>query len=231
MKTSRRKFLKSSALLSASLLLPAMMFAETVIEKTSKIYNASLKKVVLIMKSLKKEGSNVVTKVMANKEYVFDPYFHYPYDGGIVDKKTGSRVFFHAHRKNEYGHFHTFINDEKGDLVHLVLISMDKEGRPLALATVNRWVTGDKYVKADKLKMLLDDFKIAPELFEDDRLLRFVNNIMTGYKEEIHKLFEKRDEWIRNYAFTYTREPFKDKNHEVLSMKEINVFEDAGEMG
>jgi hypothetical protein len=168
---------------------------------------------------------------MSGKEYKFDSYFHYPQKGGIVDKKTGSRVFFHAHRENEYGHFHTFTEDDDGELVHLVLISMDEEGTPLALATVNRWVTGDKYVKADRLKELFARFTIDPELFEDHRLLTFINNIMTGYTEYIHKIFDERDEWIKNYAFTYTREPFEDYDHEILSEIEIDVFDDVRNLG
>jgi hypothetical protein len=231
MKTNRRNFIRSSAIITAGLLFPAKSFAKKVIDKTVNVYNSSLERVIDIINSLKNEDSSVVEKIMAGKEYKFDSYFHYPIKGGIVDEKTGSRVFFHAHRENEFGHFHTFIEDDDGELVHLVLISMDENGTPLALATVNRWVTGDKYVKAERLKELLSRFTIDPELFEDERLLTFINNIMTGYKENIYKIFDDRDEWIKNYAFTYTREPFEDYDHEILSIKEIDVFEDVKNLG
>jgi hypothetical protein len=231
MKTNRRNFIRSTAIITVGLLLPAKSFAMKVIDKTVNIYNTSLERVIDIINSLKNEESSVVKKIMTGQEYKFDSYFHYPVKGGIVDEKTGSRVFFHAHRENEYGHFHTFTEDDDGELVHLVLISMDENGTPLALATVNKWVTGDKYVKAERLKELLSRFTIDPQLFEDERLLTFINNIMTGYKESIYKIFDDRDEWIRNYAFTYTREPFEDYEHEILSIKEIDVFEDVKNPG
>jgi hypothetical protein len=112
--------------------------------------------------------------------------------------KTGSRVFFHAHLENEYGHFHTFIEDDDGELVHLVKISVDEKGSSLAPATVNRWVTRDKYVKSDRMKELLQPFTIDPELFEDQRVLIFTNNIMEGYTDYIHEIFDESGEWIKN---------------------------------
>ena len=226
MNTDRRNFIKATLLLTATLFLPVKSAAVTIIEKASLIYNVYLQKVVDIINTLNKEDSSLVLKAMDGKDYVFDPYFHYPVQGGIVDEESRSRVFFHCHRENEYGHFHTFIEDDDGELVHLVLISMDERGTPLSISTVNTWVTGDKYVKAEKLKELLDKFTIDPNLFKDERLLEFINDILLAYKNEIHKLFVEREEWVRNYAFTYTREPFDDHEHEILSTIEIDVFED-----
>ena len=74
---------------------------------------------------------------------------------------------------------------------------MDEDGNPTALATVNRWVTDDKYVKAEQLKILFEEFKINPKLFKDERLLLFIQNILVGYRTEIFELFDKRDEWIK----------------------------------
>ena len=217
MNNSRRKFLKSISLIAIAVSLPIKTSALDFFEKSTSLINKSLEKVLEIINSLKLEKSSIVKKVMDGKPYKFDPYFHYPKKGGIVDKATRSRVFFHCHRENEFGHFHTFVEDENGELVHLVLISMDKEGNPIALATVNRWVTDDKYVKAEQLKILFEEFRINPKLFKDERLLLFIKNILEGYKTKIFKLFDERDEWIRNYALENYREPFEDREHEVLS--------------
>ncbi len=223
MKNSRRKFLKSISLITVAVSLPIKMSALDLFENTSTLVNKSLKKALEIINSLKNEGSNIVKKVMDGKPYKFDPYFHYPQKGGIVDDKTKSRVFFHCHRENEFGHFHTFVEDKNGELVHLVLISMDEDGNPIALATVNRWVTDDKYVKAEQLKILFNEFKINPKLFKDERLLLFIQNILIGYETEIFKLFDERDEWIKNYALKNYREPFEDREFEVLSSMKINL--------
>lgn len=100
---------------------------------------------------------------------------------------------------------------------------MDKQGNPLALATVNRWVTGDKYVKADKLKSLSDNFFVNPDLYKDIRVVEFINNIFKAYRDEIFQLFDERDKWINNYVNNYFREPFEDRDFEILSQKTISL--------
>ncbi len=158
---------------------------------------------------------------------MFDAYTHYPYDGGVIDENTNCRVFFHAHREDEYGHFHTFCEDENGDLVHIIMISMNEKGEPQMLSTVNTWVTGDKYVKADKLKKYLNNFYIDPNSYKKEkRLIQFVNNILSSYKDTCYELFEERDRWVKDYGFTNYREPFEDRQFEVLSYKKIDVFTD-----
>lgn len=222
--TTRRNFIKQISTLAVLGFSATNIFAATVVKTAVRIGNDFKKRVIDIIEGLRSEGSNVVKKVMNGKTYVFDPYNHYPYDGGITDEKTGYRIFFHAHRPNEYGHFHTFATDENGDLIHLVLISMDEEGRPIAIATVNRWVTDDKYVKADFLKKLLNNFQMDSKLFVEQRVVEFVYNIINAYKEAIYNLFDERDEWIKEYVNKNFSEPFEDREFEILSEKKINLF-------
>lgn len=222
--TTRRNFIKSITALAVIGIASTNTLAKAVYKAAIKSVNDFKKKVIDIIESLKSEGSNVVKKVMNGKTYVFDPYTHYPYDGGISDEKTGYRIFFHAHRPNEYGHFHTFATDENGDLIHLVLISMDKEGVPIALATVNRWVTDDKYVKADVLNKLLDNFQMDSNLFVERRIVEFVYNTLNAYKDLIYDLFDERDKWIKDYVNNNFNEPFEDREYEILSERKINLF-------
>ena len=222
--TNRRNFIKQISTIAVLGLAATNTFAATVVKTAVRIGNDFKKRVIDIIESLKSEGSNVVKKVMNGKTYVFDPYTHYPYDGGITDEKTGYRIFFHAHRPNEYGHFHTFATDENGDLIHLVLISMDEEGKPLALATVNRWVTDDKYVKAEVLKNLLDSFQMDSKLFVEQRVVEFVYNIINAYKDTIYELFDERDKWIAEYVNKNFSEPFEDREFEILSEKKIKLY-------
>ncbi|OGV04000.1 MAG: hypothetical protein A2330_01425 [Ignavibacteria bacterium RIFOXYB2_FULL_36_7] len=114
--------------------------------------------------------------------------------------------------------------DENGELVHLVLISMDEQGKPIVLATVNRWVTGDKYVKADVLKKLTKDFYVNPSLFTDQKVVEFVNDIFKAYSEEIFQLYYDRDKWIIEYVNKNFREPFEDREFEILSERKINLY-------
>lgn len=221
--TTRRNFIKQISTLAVLSFAATNTFAATVVKTAVRIGNDFKKRVIDIIEGLRSEGSNVVKKVMNGKTYVFDPYTHYPYDGGITDEKTGYRIFFHAHRPNEYGHFHTFATDENGDLIHLVLISMDEEGSPIALATVNRWVTDDKYVKADVLKKLLDNFQMDSKLFVEQRVVEFVYNILNAYEDLIYDLFDERDEWIKKYVNKNFNEPFEDRDYEILSERKISL--------
>lgn len=222
--TNRRTFIKQITTLAIIGFASTNTLAKTIIKTAAKAANDFKKKVIDIIESLKSEGSNVVKKVMNGKTYVFDPYTHYPYDGGISDEKSGYRIFFHAHRPNEYGHFHTFDTDDNGDLVHLVLISMNEEGQPIALATVNRWVTDDKYVKADVLKKFLDNFQMDSNLFVEKRVVEFVYNILNAYKETIYELFDERDKWIKDYVNKNFNEPFEDRDFEILSERKIELI-------
>lgn len=197
--------------------------AASFITKAIEFSNEFKERIIAIISELKKEGSNLVKKIMDGRKYEYDPYTHYPIDGGIKDESTGYQLFFHIHRENEYGHFHTFATDENGELVHLILISMSEEGKPIGLATVNRWVTGDKYVKAEILKKLTENFFVNPSLFKDLKAVEFVNNIFKAYNGEIDQLYDERDRWIMNYVNNNYREPFEDRDYEILSETKIDL--------
>jgi len=218
----RRDFIRNSVILALMIKAP-LSAAENFYRGSKEFIRAAKSKIIDIILSLKKEGSNLVLKVMNGKKYVFDPYVRYPYDGGIVDNDNGCRIFFHAHRPNEYGHFHAFVEDEKGDLVHLVLILMNKKGEPTALATVNTWVTGDKYVKPDLLKEYLKSFKMNHNSYKEKRVIEFVESIFEAYQNEIFTLFDEREKWIQDYALKNYREPFEDRDFEVLSSLKISI--------
>lgn len=220
----RREFFKNGFIVISILAVSSKMKILDAAEYASNLAKDYKTKIVGIIKSLKEEGSNLVSKIMNGKKYEFDPSVHYPFDGGIKDEQTGYQLFFHAHRENEYGHFHTFAKDEDGELVHLVLISMNESGELTGISTVNRWVTEDKYVKADKLKELSSGFFMNPSLYKDGRVIEFINNVFKAYQNEINEIFDKRDEWVKNYAAKYYREPFEDRNYEILSGKKINLF-------
>lgn len=220
----RRYFLKTSILMMLGIIAASQTKAASFINKAIKFRNEFKERIIAIISDLKKGGSNLVKKIMDGRKYEYDPYTHYPIDGGIKDESTGYQLFFHIHRENEYGHFHTFATDENGELVHLILISMSDEGKPIGLATVNRWVTGDKYVKAEVLKKLAENFFVNPSLFQDQKTIEFVNHVFKAYQEEINKLYDERDRWIMNYVSNNYREPFEDRGYEILSEMKINLY-------
>ncbi len=112
---------------------------------------------------LAKTGNNIVSEVLP-REATFYEFDHCP-PGDIYDPEAHSQFYYHAHRSGEHGHFHTFMREagmpegvhpveqsefdylkERDDrLSHLVAISMDRRGVPIALFTTNRWVTAENW--------------------------------------------------------------------------------------
>jgi len=220
--STRRNFLKNIGGMLAFVALSGETLATATRFVSRKIATAT-KGVLSVIRSLQAEGSNVVLKIMDGQKYKRNPLVHYPFDGGVLDEKTGYRVFFHAHRKKEYGHFHTFYEKSNGDLVHLVMVSMDKKGYPIMLSTVNRWVTGEVFVKADELKRRFLNFKMNDALFPDERIGAFVRELFTEFETEILQLIEQRDEAIYDYVKKNAREPFDDREVEILSSTNIEI--------
>jgi len=223
----RRNFLKIAAILGMGFLLPVSDTTSVFVKNIFSKVNGAIMAVIRIIENLRSEGSSVVLKTLNGKKLERDTDTHYPNDDSIEDKNTTCQVFFHAHRDNEYGHFHTFINNSNGDLVHLIMISMDEQGRPVELSTLNTWVTGEVYVKAEELKKLFLLYKIDHNLFPDKRIALFIENIFIGYKETIYELFEERDDFIEQYISRNNIEPFEDEDIEVISSKKIEVCHDV----
>ena len=223
----RSNFLNTLALLALAAVLPARVFSINLIKSTSNNIDEALIALRILIKDLRTEGSYIVRKTLNGKRYKRNESVHYPYEDSVEDTQTHCQVFFHAHRKNEYGHFHTFIDNEKGELVHLIMITMDKQGNPTSLSTLNRWVTGDTFEDSNKLKQLLPKFSISASLFPDKRIIEFINHIFTAYQPQIFHLFEERDEYITNYVSQNANEPFEDRQVEVLSSFKIQQLTDG----
>lgn len=221
----RKNFIQAIALLSATTLIPIRSFSSSLFNSTSSGIRDAINALIQLIETLKAEGSNIVRKTLNGKKYKRDAGTHYPYEDSVEDTETNCQVFFHAHRKNEYGHFHTFVNNEKGELVHLIMISMDKQGKPIALSTLNRWVTGDFFVKSGELKQLFAKFKMKHDLFPDKRIIEFIENIFTAYEPLIFELFDERDNSITNYVEQHANEPFEDRDVEILSSRKIDLYQ------
>ena len=69
------------------------------------------------------------------------------------------------------------------------------------------------------------------ELFPDKRIIEFIEYVFEGYKEEIYNLFDERDKSINKYVKQNAREPFEDRDIEVLSSKAIDIYKDVSWKG
>ena len=135
-----------------------------------------------VARVLDRTGDNVVGEILRHQGTFFE-WNHYP-KGDVYDNLSHSQYFYHAHpggaRDTEHGHFHTFVRakgmpahirparrkrtacwpDGEEALSHIIGIAMGADGQALRLFSVNRWVTGETWYRADDVCALIDRFEI-----------------------------------------------------------------------
>ncbi len=201
---------------------------------------------------LKKTGDNIVGELLRNAG-TFYQWQHYP-KGDVYDRENGSQFYYHAHPKSsrpgEHGHFHTFLRAAGmpkgvepvpyageavwpmgGDaLSHLVAISMDKKGFPTSLFTVNRWVTGDAWYRADDVARMVDRFMID-HAQPSWAVNRWITGMLGLFRPLVKDLVRERDVVVAAWSAEHPDlDVFEDKNLEIVSSAEISVEKQIGRL-
>jgi hypothetical protein len=190
---------------------------------------------------LEKTGGNVVAEVLRGPGtfYEFD---HYP-DGDVYDPETHSQFYYHAHREGEHGHFHTFLREkgmpedcrpvpqseadfmkERDDtLSHLIAISMNRAGYPIALFTTNRWITADNWYSADDVIRMLDRFEMdlaCPSW----PVNIWVTAMVRLFRPQIEELVHNRDSAVALWRKKHPKKDvFEDRECDITSSRKISV--------
>jgi len=190
---------------------------------------------------LDKADANVVGELLP-ADGTFYEFDHCP-PGDIYDSETGSQYYYHAHRPGEHGHFHTFLRAagmpdgltpvlqsvvpdmaERDDAIsHLIAISMDNAGAPIALFTTNRWLTGENWYKAADVEAMLDRFEI------DHAQASWPTNIWIGamlrlFRPQIVDLLYQRDAAVADLvAAQPEKDVFEDRDVDALSYRAISI--------
>ncbi len=160
---------------------------------------------------LAKAGLNVVGELLRGHDTFYEDD-HYP-TGDVFDGETGSQYYYHAHRgiELEHGHFHTFLRGPgllgagadvtaaqadsvpgHDDLVHLVGVSMDPWGFPMALFATNQWVTGESWLPAVELDPLLPNFAID-HAWPSWPVNRWITGLLALFRPQLRALLAQRD--------------------------------------
>lgn len=190
---------------------------------------------------LRKGGSNLVAEVLRGQGTFYE-LDHYP-KGDVYDPETHSEYFYHAHRKGEHGHFHTFLREkgmpdecrpveqseapfmtERDDkLSHLIAISMNRAGYPIVLFATNRWVTADNWYAADDVIAMLDRFEMD-HAWPSWPVNIWITAMMRLFRPQIEELVRERDEAVAEWQ---TRHPdadvFEDRGCDITSVRRISV--------
>jgi len=165
---------------------------------------------------------------------------HYPADD-LVDLRTGSQFYYHAHRDGdqEHGHLHLFWHatatgrrryGKRGKPrwnrtapTHLFAISLDARGLPVGLFTVNQWVTDGHWLDAPRTLACVDRFHVGdlPGYAQSCCWLRCFVRL---YRPLISELLAQRDQRMKRRADL--TQALQDRELEVLSQLPIDWIAD-----
>jgi len=206
-----------------------------------KTMNEAADRILECYRILQKSNSNIVAEILRGQgEFVeFD---HYP-EGDIYDNESHSQYYYHAHRADEHGHFHTFLReagmdksakpiqqshekymDERDDtLSHLIAISMNNAGYPIGLFAVNRWVTAENWYSADDVIEMLDRFEIDLS-FPSWPANIWLTAMLQLFRPEIESLIINRDQVIQQWQDKNPdNDVFEDRALELTGYVDISV--------
>ncbi len=194
---------------------------------------------------LQNTGDNIVGEVLRDQGKFYE-WNHYP-KGDVYDHETHAQHFYHAHpqelRSGEHGHFHTFLRAKgmpkgakpapydgdvewpKGDdaLSHLIAISMDRKGFPIALFTTNRWVTGETWYAAGDVRAMLDRF-VIDHAQPSWPVNRWITAMLRLFRPQIEELVDERDAAVEAWRRKYPdRDVFEDRKLEISSRQPVDV--------
>ncbi len=190
---------------------------------------------------LQKSDSNVVAEVLRGqgKFYELD---HYP-EGDVYDPETHSQFYYHSHREEEHGHFHTFLREkgmpkdcqpakqskaafmkERDDKIsHLIGIPMNRAGNPIRLFTTNRWITADNWYTADDVIKILDRFEMDLA-WPSWPVNIWVTAMLHLFRPQIDELVRDRDAVVADWRKKHPKKDiFEDRKCDITSVRKISV--------
>jgi len=167
-------------------------------------------------------------------------YAHYPSDD-VVDVRHGSQFYYHAHRDGdqEHGHLHLFWHAtasgrrryfqpgkprwNRTEPTHLFAISLDARGMPVALFTVNQWVTDGHWLDANTTLACVDRF-VMDNVEGHEASCRWLTGFVRLYRPLIQELLIRRDQ--RMARRSDLAQALHDHRLEVLSQQPIDWMAD-----
>jgi hypothetical protein len=116
---------------------------------------------------------------------------------------------------------------DRGVFSHLIAFSIDPYGRPAALFTTNRWVTGETWYRAEDVVRMLDRFNFA--VATAGVLDRWLAAVLRVLKPAIIELVLERDAAIMDWRRRRSRQlhVFDDRRLEIVSQRPVDF---AGEL-
>lgn len=205
------------------------------------------------MRVLQKSDTNVVGEILKTSDNFLE-WEHIPSDD-VYDRTSHSQYYYHTHAKSEsgdnihddeHGHFHSFIRgkgmpegikplnlpdydpntDIGGVNTHIIGVGMNQHGVPIRLFTVNRWVTGETWHKAEDIIRMLDNFEID-DIRPSWPVNLWLTHLISLYNPQIRDLILQRDATIEKWKKDNPdiENVYEDRNLEVTSYLDINLLD------
>lgn len=183
-----------------------------------------------LMQDLAAEGRSVLS-VLMDPALPPKAWAHCPEDDAC-DRRTGYRWYYHCHAgagriDGEHGHFHVFADGgEDGVVTHLVAVSVDARGWPLALVALNRWVTDEHWQPSASVLRLVERFAMhAPASLS--RIHRWLRDLLHAFLPQIQLLLDQRDARLNSLRQTSRSDVFEDRRISVLSQCRIDLMKQS----
>lgn len=164
---------------------------------------------------------------------------HYP-EGDVVDRRHGAQLYYHCHRAagTQHGHVHLFAHVTRSGArrylgaktagtadwtrtapSHLLAIGLDSRGLPVALFTVNRWVTDGHWFDANLTLSLLRRF-VMHAVPRHRHACDWVSGFVRFYEPLIAKLLAARDRRLKRAG--PMQRALDDRRLEIVSSVRLN---------
>jgi hypothetical protein len=178
-------------------------------------------------------GSSLAQAALAGVRR-FEEFRHHPRND-VADPGTGSRFYYHAHRRDphEHGHFHLFQYgmDQPGRFVHLAALSLDHRGTPTRWFTTNQWVTGEQWAPAPAVAEALHRFRVdtrgrmAP-------VARWLGAMVQLFLQPLQQLAHERDLCLAQASRGRTQDHvLEDRHIEVLATLPADLHQRIKQLG
>ncbi len=200
---------------------------------------------------LAKTGDTVISELMRG-EGPLAPWKHFP-AGDVYDPEYHAQYYYHRHPEHEradgeHGHFHSFLRGpgmpgglapaDPGALrrppeeivCHLIALAVDEDGQPARLFTVNAWVTGETWFRAEDVIAMLDGF-VIDHARPSWPVNRWLTALLRLFRPDVVELIRERDRVLAAAARGRPEaEVLADRGLEVLSSRAIDLDRRAAQV-
>lgn len=185
---------------------------------------SGLRELIRLTQAWALRGCSVVTALVPSLTRM-PAWTHWP-DGDAIDAGAGYRWFYHCHAgggriAGEHGHFHVF-SGRGDDVAHLLALSVDAKGLPIALFAPNGWVTGSRWLGARTVLSHLQRFHMrAPRRCAT--VSRWLAATLQAFAPQVRAVVRRRDERLDVLRGRHRRAILEDRRIAILSRCRLDL--------